>query len=139
MLRRAAVAVCRVPAYRPVRTCPTTAFTAPGTGAALDRLSPFAPLGWGGLGSAVVLIFWAYAGFELAVLLATEVRDARRTLPTGLVLGMGVATLFCLLTSGAVAVALPWEDAASSSRPLADALGALLAALGWPAGLGPAL
>jgi amino acid transporter len=95
-----------------------------------QHLTPFAPLGWGGLGSAVLLIFWAYAGFELAVLPASEVRDARRTLPRGLIQGMAIATLFYLLTSFAVVVAVPWQVAAASTRPLADAFGSILAGFG---------
>src|SRR5207302_834380 len=86
------------------------------------RVSPFAPLGWNGFGAAVVVIFWAYAGFELAVLPAAEVKTPRRTLPRGLVAGMAIATVFYLLTSTAVVIALPWQESAKSSRPLADAM-----------------
>ncbi len=103
---------------------------------ALAHLAPFVPLGWGGFGSAVLLIFWAYAGFELAVLPATEVEWPRRTLPRGLLLGMTIATAFYLLTSFAVVVALPWQVAAASTRPLTDALGAILAGLGLPSDVG---
>jgi amino acid transporter len=106
---------------------------------AAERVTPFAPLGWGGLGSAVVLIFWAYAGYELAVLPASEVRDARRTLPLGLVLGMAIATLFYLLTAATVVLALPSDTAAGSQRPLADALAALLPNLGLPGAIGGAV
>jgi basic amino acid/polyamine antiporter, APA family len=80
------------------------------------HLQPFAPLGWGGFGKAIVPIFWAYAGFELAVLPAAEVRNPQRTLPLGLLLGMAVATIFYLLTAFAVVAVLPWQEAAASSR-----------------------
>ena len=103
---------------------------------ATGHLTPFTPLGWRGFGPAVLVIFWAYAGFEMAVLPAAEVKDARRTLPRGLILGIAIATLFYLLTSFAVGVALPWQVAAASGRPLADALGAMLAGLGFPAEVG---
>ena len=33
------------------------------------NFTPFVPLGFGGLGSALVLIFWAYIGFELVTFL----------------------------------------------------------------------
>lgn len=101
-----------------------------------SHLTPFAPLGWGGFGTAVLLIFWAYAGFELAVLPAAEVQDPQRTLPRGLILGMAIATSFYLLTSLAVVVALPWQTAAASPRPLADASGAILAGFGLPPAIG---
>jgi len=112
------------------------AFVAARPGIASAHLTPFAPLGWGGFGSAVLLIFWAYAGFELAVLPATEIKEPRRTLPRGLLLGMAIATAFYLLTSFAVVVALPWEVAAASPRPLTDAMGAMLPAFGLSAEAG---
>ncbi len=103
------------------------------------HLQPFAPLGWGGFGKAIVPIFWAYAGFELAVLPAAEVRDPRRTLPQGLVLGVAIATIFYLLTAFAVVVALPWTDAAASSSPLAAAMTAILDGLSGPGRVGAIL
>jgi len=103
---------------------------------AAERVTPFAPLGWGGLGSAVLLIFWAYAGYELAVLPAGEVSEPQRTLPLGLVLGMAIATIFYLLTAASVVIALPTEAAQASQRPLADALASLLPSLGLPAAIG---
>ncbi len=103
---------------------------------ATGHLQPFAPLGWGGFGHAVLPIFWAYAGFELAVLPAGEVRDPRRTLPQGLILGMLVATVFYLLTAFTVVAALPWGEAAGSTSPLAAAMTAILDGLGVPSGAG---
>jgi len=99
---------------------------------ASTHLQPFAPMGWSGFGSAVVPIFWAYAGFELAVLPAAEVRDPRRTLPQGLVMGMAIATGLYLLAAFAVVSGLPWQDAAASSSPLASAMSAISTALGGP-------
>jgi amino acid transporter len=106
---------------------------------AAAHVSPFVPSGWGGFGAAVVVIFWAYAGFELAVLPASEVTRPRLTLPRGLVFGMAIATAFYLLTSAAVVVAMPSDESARSSRPLADAMSALFAGLGWPREIGSAL
>jgi len=106
---------------------------------AAEHATPFAPLGWGGLGSAVLLIFWAYAGYELAVLPAGEVSEPQRTLPRGLVLGMAIATIFYLLTAATVVIALPTETAQASQRPLADALASLLGILGLPSAIGAAV
>ena len=107
-------------------------------GAATAHLSPFAPIGFGGFGTATVLIFWAYAGFELSVLPAGEVQDPRRTLPRGLLFGMAIATVIYLLTAFAVVLALPSSAIAASPRPLADALSASVSHLGlnnaWAAG-----
>jgi APA family basic amino acid/polyamine antiporter len=113
------------------------AFVVAKPGAVHTNLTPFAPLGWGGFGTATVLIFWAYAGFELAVLPAGEVQNPRRTLPRGLLVGISAATLIYLLVALSVVIALPWQTAAASPRPLADALGALLSGAGLPAEWGP--
>jgi len=99
-------------------------------GLAAEHLVPFAPYGWSGLGESVLVIFWAYAGFELAVLPAGEVKQPRRTLPRGLIIGMSIATGFYLLTALAAVVALPSSVMAESKRSLADALEAILSAFG---------
>ncbi|HZT06885.1 MAG TPA: APC family permease [Chloroflexota bacterium] len=96
-----------------------------------QRLEPFAPLGWGGFGPAVILIFLAYAGFELAVLPASEIQEPRKTMPRGLLTAVSICTLVYLLTTFATTVAVPWQDAARSSHPLADALDSLTRELGW--------
>ncbi len=114
-------------------------FTAVRPGDVSSHLRPFAPLGWGGFGHAMLPIFWAYAGFELAVLPAGEVRDPQRTLPRGLILGMAVATVFYLLTAFVVVGGLPWREAAASSSPLAAAMTSILRGLGGPTGAGAAL
>ncbi|HEY3118149.1 MAG TPA: APC family permease, partial [Chloroflexota bacterium] len=103
-----------------------------------ERLVPFVPLGWGGFGPALILIFLAYAGFELAVLPAGEVQEPRRTMPRGLLIAVGITTLVYILSSFAVTVGVPWREAAGSAHPLADALGGLSDTLGWsgmPSGL----
>jgi APA family basic amino acid/polyamine antiporter len=115
------------------------AFAAFHHGQTTGHLQPFAPIGWGGFGSAIVPIFWAYAGFELAVLPAAEVREPGRTLPQGLVVGMIIATFFYVLSAFAVVAALSWQDAAASSSPLAAALRAILDGFGGPAGAGAVL
>jgi APA family basic amino acid/polyamine antiporter len=101
-----------------------------------ENLHPFAPQGWSRFGEATLLIFWAYAGFELSVLPAGEVRNARATLPRGLFVGILAVTVVYLLTALAVVVAIPSVAASASDRPLSDALGAMLGALGIPRGWG---
>jgi amino acid transporter len=86
-----------------------------------------------------VPIFWAYAGFEAAVLPASEIQQPQRTLPRGLILGMAIVNHFYLLTSFAVVVALPWQVTAQAPRPLTDAFGAILTGLGLPTRFGVVL
>lgn len=106
---------------------------------ASSHLRPFTPLGWQGFGVATVLIFWAYAGFELAPLPAADVRDPARTLPRGLIIGMAISICTYLLVAVAVVVSLPWQQAAASNRPLDEAARAILTGLNAPSSWGPVL
>jgi amino acid transporter len=46
----------------------------------VSNFSPFFPHGMGDFGKAMVLIFWAYAGFELGTLPAGEIQNPRTTI-----------------------------------------------------------
>lgn len=102
------------------------------------HLLPFAPLGWHGLGGALVLVFWAYAGFEIGPLPAAVVAHPRTTLPRGIMLGMLIAMGFYLLTNLAVFAIASWRDLARSSAPLALAMATAVTPLGLapPIGFG---
>lgn len=58
-----------------------------------SRFSPFLPHGWGGVGTAVSLFVWAFAGWEVGTHISGEFRDPRRTIP--------VATAIALVVTGA--------------------------------------
>ncbi len=107
-------------------------FVAARSGVAMANLRPFVPLGWSGIGEAIILAFWAYSGFELAVLPGAEVVDAPRTLPVAMVVGMAIATAFYLLVNTVVTLAVPWPTLAASTAPLAAALEAILLLIGTP-------
>jgi APA family basic amino acid/polyamine antiporter len=63
------------------------------------NFSPFLPNGLGNFGLALVLIFWAYAGFEISTIPAEEIRDAKRTIPRAIVIGISIVTVFYLVTN----------------------------------------
>ena len=90
------------------------------------HLTPLAPLGWSGFGPALVAIFWAYAGFELAVIPAGEIDNPQRTIPTAIGIGLSVVLVFYLATNLAVFGVVPWQQLATSGVPLTDASRALL-------------
>ena len=50
-------------------------------GVARDHYEPFAPHGFGAFRTALLLIFWAYAGFELTTIPAAEVATPAKTIP----------------------------------------------------------
>jgi amino acid transporter len=102
------------------------------TQVATDHLTPFAPMGYGGFSQTLLLVFWTYAGFELAVLPAGEVKSPAKVLPRGLTIGMSIVIVVYLLTALSVAVAAPWQETATSSHPLAYVLEAMLQDMGLP-------
>jgi len=65
----------------------------------ISNYSPLTPFGLDNFGPALVLIIWAYVGFELATMPAGEIKNARRTIPKAIVIGMVVVTFFYLLTN----------------------------------------
>ncbi len=104
-----------------------------------EHLIPFAPLGWSGFPRAFVVVFWAYAGFEVGSLPASAVANARVVMPRGLIVGMLIALAFYLLTNLAVFVAVSWQEIGRSQAPLALAMASALDAFGIPATVGIAL
>jgi APA family basic amino acid/polyamine antiporter len=89
--------------------------------------TPLLPLGLSGFGSALVLIFWAYAGFEIAAIPADEIKDAGRTIPKAIVAGITIVTVFYLTTNALLFGVRPWTQLALDTTPLttatADVLG----------------
>ncbi|MDW5564268.1 MAG: APC family permease [Methanomassiliicoccus sp.] len=86
-----------------------------------NNLSPFLTGGLAQLGQALVLIFWAYAGFELSTLPTDEVDQPERTVPKAIVAGMLIVMSFYLLTNLVVVASLPQSVLKASSSPLLDA------------------
>lgn len=79
---------------------------------------PFAPLGFGNFGAALVLIFWAYVGFEMGTLPASEVKNPRKTIPKAIITGMIIVTIFYLLTNFVVYGLHNWTVLQSTKIPL---------------------
>lgn len=79
----------------------------------------------------VLLLVYAFTGFEMAVIPAGEIRDPQRTLPRALLLGMSVVVTVYILVQIVSIGTLP--ELAGSQRPLADAAGRFLG--GWGAAM----
>ena len=73
---------------------------------------------YSGFSAAVLLLVFAFTGFENAVIPAGEARDPRRDLPFALLTGTAIATVLYLAIQAVSIGAVP--DLASSERPLAD-------------------
>jgi basic amino acid/polyamine antiporter, APA family len=80
--------------------------------------------------AAVLLLIYAYVGFEAAVIPAGESKDPKRDLPFALFVALGVCTVLYILIQAVAIGTLP--DLANSKTPLADA------AVGFLGGAGAA-
>ncbi len=99
---------------------------------ALPRMSaenwaPFAPNGWGAVGSASVLIFFAFFGWEAIAHLSSEFRDPERDVPRATLYAVGLVTLLyvgvAVATVGTGTYGTPEIDRVSVARLLGDSLG----------------
>jgi amino acid transporter len=90
------------------------------------NFSPFAPFGVGSFGAALVLIFWAYAGFEISTIPADEIRDPGKTIPKAIIFGISIVTVFYLTTNIVLFGVRPWSLLALDKAPLTAATGAIL-------------
>jgi amino acid transporter len=75
---------------------------------------------WVGIGSATLLCFYAFLGFEDMVNVAEEVRDVRRSLPRAIVTTLGITLVLYLLLTVAAVFSLPPDELARSKAPLVD-------------------
>jgi amino acid transporter len=87
---------------------------------ALSNLHPFIKGDASTTGQALVLIFWAYAGFELSTMPANEIVDPKKTIPKALVSGMFIVTAFYLLTNLVIVGTVDQVTLESSRAPLVD-------------------
>ena len=96
----------------------------------IANFTPIAPLGLSGIGSAIVLIFWAYVGFELVTVPSDEIINSKRTIPLAIGIGMGVIALFYVVTNFVILGLVPWMQLSMSTAPLALAGYTLIGAIG---------
>lgn len=92
----------------------------------MSNFLPFFPYGVRHFGEALVLIFWAYAGFEISTIPANEIREPSKTIPKAIVLGISIVTVFYLTTNFVLFGVRPWTQLASDTAPLASATTAML-------------
>lgn len=93
---------------------------------ALANFSPFAPFGFAGFGSAIVLIFWAYAGFEISTIPADDVEEPSKTIPKAVIIGILVVTVFYLTTNVVLFGVRNFSQLATDTAPLAAASNGIL-------------
>src|SRR5437899_114016 len=97
------------------------AFVALQPGQFAGNLIPFFTGDVSAFGRALVLIFWAYAGFELSTLPTDEVIQPRKTIPRAILMGMVIVIAFYFLTNFFVIGTVGGSALGASSSPLVDA------------------
>jgi amino acid transporter len=93
------------------------------------NLSPFIPFGVGNFGTALVLIFWAYAGFEISTIPAEEIKEPAKTIPRAIILGISIVTIFYLTTNVALFGTRRWDLLQHDIAPLASATNTALGSI----------
>jgi amino acid transporter len=73
-------------------------------------------------GKALVLIFWAYAGFELSTLPADEIQEPQKTIPRAILTGVFIVIIFYFITNFVITGIVDGHQLASSQTPLMDAV-----------------
>ena len=73
----------------------------------------------GAFSQSVLLLIYAFTGFEMAAIPAGEVRDPKRNLPHALLIAIGVIAILYILVQVVCVGTLP--ELAQSQKPLADA------------------
>ncbi len=81
-----------------------------------------------GIGGVILVLLYAFVGFESAVVPAGEVKDPRRSVPMSLIWTVGLICVFYFLIQ-LVSVSV-LDDLASSERPLAEVAEVLMGAAG---------
>ncbi len=79
------------------------------------------PVSVGGWPFALILVLYAYGGWNDAAFVAAEVRDRSRNIPRSLLYGIGLVTAWYLLLNVAYLGALGFEGLRASQQPAADA------------------
>lgn len=84
----------------------------------IENYTPIAPLGFDNFGAALVLVFWAFAGFEMGTIPASEVKNPRKIIPKAIVLGITTVVLFYLTINFVVYGSVNWNELSRSTFPL---------------------
>lgn len=87
-----------------------------------------APLALSSFSQSVLLLVYAFTGFEMAIIPAGETRDPQRNLPFAILASLGVVAVVYILIQVVCIGTLP--ELAASNRPLADAGERFMGAIG---------
>ncbi|MFF7452718.1 amino acid permease [Kitasatospora sp. NPDC008115] len=102
------------------------------TGFHSGNLTPFMPLGIGGVQVAASTIFFSFIGLDAVSTAGEEVKNPRRTLPMAIIISLVVVTVLYILVALAGVGAQPWEKFEGQEAGLAQILQDITGQ-SWPA------
>ncbi|MEV7778899.1 amino acid permease [Kitasatospora sp. NPDC088351] len=102
------------------------------TGFHSGNLTPFMPLGIGGVQVAASSIFFSFIGLDAVSTAGEEVKNPRRTLPLAIIISLVVVTLLYILVALAGIGAQPWQKFEGQEAGLAQILQDITGQ-SWPA------
>jgi APA family basic amino acid/polyamine antiporter len=105
----------------------------------IDNLVPLTAAGWPAIAAAVPLMITLFLGIESATEIGEEVRDARRTIPRGIALAIGLTAVVYLAVAVVALGVLGPERLAASKAPLLEAARVPLGARALPVIVGAAV
>lgn len=88
------------------------------------------PVGGPGWSLAMILVLYAYGGWNDAAFVAADVRDRQRNIPRSLLLGIGVITACYVLVNAAYLATLGFEGLRASGQPASDAMAKVFGRMG---------
>jgi amino acid transporter len=72
------------------------------------------------IGSATILVLWAYQGAEIITVPEEEIKNAKKTVPKAIIISVVTVMAVYLLVSGVALGVAKWETFTGSESPLAD-------------------
>lgn len=87
--------------------------------ARVENFTPFMPHGWAGVGAAISLFVWAFAGWEAVTHIAAEFKNPRRTIPLATAIAIVVVGAAYLVLQ-VLTVAVLGDSGSGSRVPLVD-------------------
>lgn len=94
-----------------------------------SNFTPFLPNGWEGVGTAISLFVWAFAGWEVGTHIAGEFRDPRRTIPIATAIAIVIVGVGYLALQ-VVTVGVLGERAGDGQVPLVDLVATTVPGIG---------
>jgi len=107
--------------------------------ASTNLIATTAPFDFASFGTVLVLIFWAYAGFEISTIPAGEVAEPGKTIPKAIILGISIVIVFYLTTNTILFGVRNWSLLGNDTAPLATATASMLSSNATIALLGGAI